>query len=76
MTYFSKNFSADLILPDGTVATSVCDVDRYLRANQLAMASDYSDQYVENIRLQNNRAQQKEIFAELVQQYKKRIWYE
>ncbi len=76
MTYFTKEFSAEVILPDGTVATSAKDIDRYLKANQLAMQSDYSAEYLQNIRLKNQRELQKDIFADIVQQYKKRIWNE
>jgi len=76
MTYFSKEFTEDIVLPDGTVASSVKDIDRFLRANDLASSSDYSEQYIKNVRLNNEKTQRKEIFAELVQQYKKRIWNE
>ncbi len=76
MTYFTKNFSAEVLLPDGTVAVSAKDIDRYLRANHLALQSDYSAEYMQNIRQNNEKNQQKEIFAEIVQQYKKRIWNE
>lgn len=76
MTYFTKEFLEDVILPDGTVATSVQDIDRYLKANNLASSSDYSEQYFNNIKLINERNQRKEIFAELIKQYKKRIWNE
>ncbi len=74
MTYFNKQFSAEIILPDGTVANSSRDIDRFLKANNLASSSDYSASYMENIKRNNQRTQQKEIFAEIVQQYKKRIW--
>lgn len=76
MTYFSKTFSEEHILPDGTVATTSRDIDRYLKANNLASKSDYSEQYMNKIRLDNDKTQRKEIFAEIVQQYKKRIWNE
>ena len=76
MTYFSKSFSADIVLPDGTVANSVYEIDRYLKANNLASSSDYSEQYFKNIQKNKEKTQQKEIFAELVQQYKKSIWNE
>ncbi len=76
MTYFTKNFSAEFILPDGTVASSAKDIDRYLKANNLAAQSDYSADYVKNIRQSNELNRRKEIFAEIVQQYKKRIWNE
>jgi len=76
LTYFTKEFLEDVILPDGTVATSVQDIDRYLKASNLASSSDYSEQYFNNIKLINERNQRKEIFAELIKQYKKRIWNE
>ena len=74
MTYFSQNFSTEVILPDGSVAASVADVERFLKANNLASASDYSQQYLRNIRLLNEKHRREAIFAELIQQYKKRIW--
>ncbi len=74
MTYFSKNFSEEVILPDGSVASSVADIDRFLKANDLAAASDYSAGYLQNIRMLQEKHQREEIFADLLQQYKKRIW--
>ena len=74
MTYFSKNFSAEVILPNGSVATSVSEIDHFLKANNLAAASDYSDEYLQNIRMLQEKQRRKSIFAELIQQYKKRIW--
>jgi hypothetical protein len=74
MTYFTRQFSADVVLPDGSVATSASDIDRYLRAHQLAAQSDYSADYFRKIRRDKDVARQSEIFAELVQQYQKRIW--
>ena len=74
MTYFSKNFSAEVILPDGSVASSSSDIDRYLKASSLAAASDYSKEYLQNIRRRNETAQRKEIFDELLTHYKKGIW--
>ena len=76
MTYFTKNYSEEYVLPDGTVATSSQEIDRYLKANNLALKSDYSEQYMRKIHLNNDRAQRKEIFADVVQQDKKRIWNE
>ena len=76
MTYFSKNYSEEYLLPDNTVATSIHDVDRFLKANNLASKSDYSDDYLQKIRSDNDKTWRKEIFTEIVQQYKKRIWNE
>lgn len=74
MTYFSKVFSEEVILPDGSVASSVSDVERFLKANNLAAASDYSPKYLQDIRRLQEKNRHQEIFAELVKQYKKRIW--
>lgn len=74
MTYFSKNFSAEVLLPDGSVATSVAEVERFLKANDLAAASDYSQDYIRNIRRLNEKHRREAILAEIIQQYKKRIW--
>lgn len=76
MTYFSKNYSEEYLLPDNTVATSTQDIDRFLKANNLASKSDYSDDYLQKIRSDNDKTWRKEIFTEIVQQYKKRIWNE
>ena len=76
MTYFNKNYSEEYLLPDNTVATSTQDIDRFLKANNLASKSDYSDDYLQKIRSDNDKTWRKEIFTEIVQQYKKRIWNE
>ncbi|MBR4106193.1 MAG: hypothetical protein IKL33_04525 [Alphaproteobacteria bacterium] len=74
MTYFSKNFSEEVVLPDGSIASSVADIDRFLKANDLAAASDYSAEYLQNVRMLQEKHQREEIFVDLLQQYKKRIW--
>lgn len=74
MTYVSKNFSEEVVLPDGSVATSVADIERFLKANNLAAASDYSQSYFRDIRQLQEKKRCEEIFTALLQQYKKRIW--
>ena len=71
MTYFSRNFSAEVTLPDGSVATSTSEVEHFLKANNLASASDYSPEYLRNIRRFQEKYRREAIFAELIQQYKK-----
>lgn len=61
-------------LPDGTIAASAADVDRFLKANKLALAQDYSDEYRKNIRLRNDRAQKDQFWAEFIRNYKRMIW--
>ena len=46
MTYISRQFAEEVLLPDGSVASSVADVDKYLRATGLALAGDYCALYI------------------------------
>lgn len=54
MANFSKQFADDVVLPDGSIATCVADVDKYLRQSGLALASDYSPEYMKSIRENKN----------------------
>lgn len=74
MSNFTKQFAEEIPLPDGSVASSVADVDKYLKATGLALSSDYSTEYIQNIRLKNEQQRQKEIFAEFLNNYKRMIW--
>ena len=74
MSYFSKQFTEDLLLPDGSVASSVADVDKYLHATGLALAGDYSPEYYQNIRNQQERERQQSLFADFLYNYKRMIW--
>lgn len=76
MANFSKQFAKEVLLPDGTVASSVADVDRYLRSTGLALASDYSPEYMKNIRDKQELNRRKEIFADFLYNYKRMIWNE
>lgn len=74
MANFSKQFAEDVILPDGSVASSVADVDRYLRASGLARSSDFSDEYIKNVRWKLETDRQKSVFADFLYNYKRMIW--
>lgn len=74
MTYISKQFAEEVLLPDGSVASSVADVDKYLRATGLALASDYSAEYYQNIRNQQERERRQSLFADFLYNYKRMIW--
>lgn len=74
MTNFSKQFAEEVILPDGSVASSVADVDRYLKASGMAHASDFSTEYINNIRYQQQKSRQEAIFADFLFNYKRMIW--
>ena len=76
MTYISKQFAEEVLLPGGSVASSVADVDKYLRATGLALASDYSPEYYQNIRTQQERERQQSVFADFLYNYKRMIWNE
>ena len=76
MSYFSKQFAEDLLLPDGSVASSVADVDKYLRRSGLAKASDYSPEYLKNIRYQQETERKKAVQKQFLREYKRMIWNE
>ncbi len=74
MTYIAKQFAEEVMLPDGSVASSVADVDRYLRTSGMARASDYSPEYIKNIRAKNEKQRQEKLFADFLYNYKRMIW--
>lgn len=76
MSYFSKQFTEDLVLPDGSVASSVADVDQYLRSSGLALAGDYSAEYRKNVRYQQEKQRKEEIKEDFLREYKRIIWNE
>lgn len=76
MSYFSKQFAEEFVLPDGSVASSVADVDKYLSRSGLAMAGDYSPEYMKNIRYQQELKRKKEIKNDFLRAYKRIIWNE
>lgn len=74
MTYFNKQWTEELTLPDGTIAVCVQDVDRYLRTNNLSMAGDYSDAFRRSVKYNREQAIRKSLLAEFITNYKRRIW--
>ena len=74
MTYISKQFAEEVILPDGSVASSVADVDKYLRASGLARSSDFSTEYIKNIRQKQENNRRKQLFADFLFNYKRMLW--
>ena len=74
MANFSKQFSEEVILPDGSIASSVADVDRYLKNSGLALSSDYSTEYIKDIRNKQEQDRRQEIFADFLLNYKRMIW--
>ena len=74
MAYVSKQFIDPVILPDGTKAYSVAEVEKRLKLMGLAMQSDYSKQYLQNKRFQNERAFKKDMFDSFLTNYKRMIF--
>lgn len=62
------------ILPDGSVAESTKDVDKYLKRAKMAVASDYSKEYLDNVRYKREKSEKDERFLDFIREYKKRIW--
>lgn len=72
--YFSKEWTDSILLPDGSVASSVNRLDKYLRDNDLSLSSDYSEAYLKQRRRHNEKAQRAELFADFIHNYKRSIW--
>lgn len=61
-------------LPDGTVAESVKDIERYLKQNDAASASDYSGEYMKTRRFFMEKARRDDIRADFIYNLKKELW--
>ncbi len=75
MSYFNRQWTEEIVLPDGSTASCQQDVDRFLKENQLALAGDYSDEFRKKVRLDNERTERRELWAEFIRNYKRSIWY-
>ncbi|MBQ9090214.1 MAG: hypothetical protein IJY58_04110 [Alphaproteobacteria bacterium] len=75
MAYISKQLD-EFQLPDGTVVSSVREIDSYLNRTGLAMSSDYSPQTLQQIRTTQEQRLRQELLATFLQQYKRKIWNE
>ncbi|MBQ7660171.1 MAG: hypothetical protein IJS26_05515 [Alphaproteobacteria bacterium] len=61
-------------LPDGTMAESVQDVERYISESGSALASDYSDSFFKNKRCFDKKAQREKLRSDFIYNLKKEIW--
>lgn len=61
-------------LPDGTMAESVQDIERYISETGSALASDYSDAYYKNRRCFDKKAQREQLRSDFIYNLKKEIW--
>ena len=62
------------ILPDGREVDSLAEFEKYMKSAKITVASDYSAQYMQNIRYKKQQAEKDEIFDDFVRQYKKTVW--
>lgn len=74
MTYISKNFAEPIVLPNGKVAENVADVDAFLKAEGLAMASDYSPEFYKQKKFEQSQKLKQDLFKTFLYNYKRRIW--
>ncbi len=75
MPYISKQLD-EFQLPDGTIASSVRDIDTYLKRTGLTMASDYSKSTLKAVKDARNTAVRQDLFASFINTYKRKIWNE
>ncbi len=75
MTYFNRQWTEEIVLPDGSTASCQQDVDRFLKENNLALAGDYSDEFRKRVRLDIERTERRELWAEFIRNYKRSIWH-
>lgn len=75
MPYISKQLD-EFQLPDGTIASSVRDIDAYLKRTGLTMASDYSKSTLKAVKDARNTAVRQDLFASFINTYKRKIWNE
>ena len=75
MSYISKQLD-EFQLPDGTIASSVRDIDAYLKRTGLTMASDYSKSTLKAVKDARNTAVRQDLFASFINSYKRKIWNE
>ena len=61
-------------LPDGTVAESAADVDRYLKQSGSASANDFSADYYKNQRFFMEKDRRDKLHDDFIHNFKKEIW--
>ena len=76
MSNISRRWVQEIVLPDGSIAESAADIDRYMKVNQTALASDYSPEYMAKVKSRQQKEERASIFADLIHYYKRSIWNE
>lgn len=64
---------SEYVLPDGR-EVSLAEFEKYMKSANITLASDYSANYMQNIRYRKEKAEKDEMFRDFVQQYKKMVW--
>ncbi len=75
MSYISKQIN-EIQLPDGSIVSSIREIESYLHRNGLAMSSDYSPETLQRNREAQNSRLRQDLFATFIQHYKRKIWNE
>ena len=76
MSNINRRWTEEVVLPDGSIAVCAADIDKYIRVNQVALASDYSDEYMAKLKERRCKEEQKAIWADIIHYYKRSIWNE
>ncbi len=76
MANISRQFADEVLLPDGTEASSSADMDRWLKQNDLALAGDFSAGFYEKVRNRQEKMRRDSLFADFISNYKRMIWNE
>lgn len=76
MSNINSRWREEVVLPDGSIAACAADIDKYIRANQVALASDYSSEYMTKVKKRRQKEERDSIFADLINKYKRSIWNE
>lgn len=72
--YVSKQFTEDIVLPDGSLASCAGDIDKFCHRAGVALAADYSPDTIRKIRHTQEKARRSENFAAFIHNYKRIIW--
>ena len=76
MANFSRAWVEEVVLPDGSLASSAYDIECWLKRSGCALAGDYSDDFRRNVRYQKQKELKRELFADFINNYKRWIWNE
>lgn len=76
MSNISRRWTEEIVLPDGSIAACAADIDKYIRVNKVALASDYSSEYMAKVKSRQQKKEKTSIFADIIHYYKRSIWNE